>query len=684
VNYYLIILFSVSIFLSAIVNLNVYGLGISKIDYINGYMDIGFIPIKSKILPQYDNSKPQTENKANAQSFAISENSKKSNTTNVVASAAGVKILSPSGGKEIPVGNLTIFGISTDNEKSDCTVSVDWNNEKPFQKAKATGPYGEDDYSSWTYTYSASYHMIENGLNDLTSKLECLENSKVITKWHSINVTGVVTNDSIPSSNLVFNDPLGILPQIKTVSAKPLTDMSHIPANKTVLAPSKLLINMELSKKVLAPGDAQDFTLKISDSNSRQVAAANIDVKISQGLKILTEYNGTSDTSGLYTKSWNLNSDFPSGNYDVLVSASADGYEPTSLAGSFQVQRQMLVEASLLKRLVVPGDQQSIDVKVVDANTKALVSGANVMAKIGEKNEYNGTSDIAGAYSHAWNITSKTPSGNYDVLVSASADGYVPASITGSFQVQRQMLVEASLSKDPVIPGEEQTINLKVLDANTQDAISGANVMGKIGGKKFSEITDDLGTVSYSWHTPPTSGGNSYEVVLDVSSEGYPKEMKTISFNMDKPQNLLEPPISNYQNNVIKVKEDNNHLEDNLKSSDDSSQCTNLISNIGCDTDGNDKPTTTAILAHKGVTDDTPAATPVTDDTPAATPVTDDTPAATPVTDDTPAATPVTDDTPAATPVTDDTPVANYKVGSSTSADDQDEKNALNFLAPVY
>jgi hypothetical protein len=616
-------------------------------------MDVGFIPIKSKILPQYDNSNPQTENKAKAQTFAISENSKKSNETNVVASTAGVKILSPSSGKEIPVGNLTIFGISTDNEKSDCTVSVDLNNEKPFQKAKATGPYGEDDYSSWTYTYSALYHTIENGLNDLTSKLECLENSKVITKWHSINVSGVVTNDSVPSSNLAFNDPLGILPQLNTVSTSPSTDMSLISTNKTALAPSKLFINMELSKELLAPGDAQNFTVKISDSNLRQVAAANIDVKISQGMKTFTEYNGTSDTSGMYTKSWNLNSDFPSGNYDVLVSASADGYEPTSLAGSFQVQRQLLVEASLLKHLVVPGDQQSIDVKVVDANTKALVSGANVMAKIGEKTEYNGTSDISGGYSHAWNITSNTPTGNYDVLVSASADGYVPASITGSFQVQRQLLVEASLSKDPVIPGEEQTINLKVLDANTQDAISGANVMGKIGGKKFSEITDDLGTVSYSWHTPPTSGGNSYEVVLDVSSEGYPKQMKTISFNMDKPQNLLEPPISNYQNNVIKVKEGNNDLNNNLKSSDDSSQCMTLISNIGCDIDGNNKPATASIAVDK------------------------------PIIDDKPATTPATDDKPATTPATDDKPVSNYEVESSTSVDGKDGKNAPDFLASV-
>ena len=49
------------------------------------------------------------------------------------------------------------------------------------------------------------------------------------------------------------------------------------------------------------------------------------------------------------------------------------------------------------------------------------------MAKIGKENGYNGTSDTSGAYSHSWNITSDIASGKYDVLVSASADGYQPA-----------------------------------------------------------------------------------------------------------------------------------------------------------------------------------------------------------------------------------------------------------------
>ena len=45
---------------------------------------------------------------------------------------------------------------------------ADWNNTKPFQTATATGPAGLNDYYTWTLTYTADYHLIINGTNDLT------------------------------------------------------------------------------------------------------------------------------------------------------------------------------------------------------------------------------------------------------------------------------------------------------------------------------------------------------------------------------------------------------------------------------------------------------------------------------------------------------------------------------------
>src|SRR5919109_3608889 len=107
-----------------------------------------------------------------------------------LGNTAGVKITSPTIGQEVPVGELTISGISTDNATTDCTVYADINNLKPFQKAVATGPDGVNDYSTWTFTYTHQYHIITNGTNELTAKLSCFGNPTNITKWNSVNVTG--------------------------------------------------------------------------------------------------------------------------------------------------------------------------------------------------------------------------------------------------------------------------------------------------------------------------------------------------------------------------------------------------------------------------------------------------------------------------------------------------------------
>src|ERR687889_2292991 len=79
----------------------------------------------------------------------------------------GIKITSPSTGQQVPAGELTISGISTDNATTDCTVYADWNNTKPLQTAVATGADGVNDYSRWTFTYTDKYHLVTNGANDL-------------------------------------------------------------------------------------------------------------------------------------------------------------------------------------------------------------------------------------------------------------------------------------------------------------------------------------------------------------------------------------------------------------------------------------------------------------------------------------------------------------------------------------
>ena len=116
-----------------------------------------------------------------------------------------IKITSPTIGQQVPVGQLTISGTSSDNATSDCTVYADWNNTKPFQKAIATGPGGVNDYSTWNYTYTDKYHLITNGTNNLTSKLSCLNNNGTaanITKNYSVNVIGVIQPSQRQSSSV--------------------------------------------------------------------------------------------------------------------------------------------------------------------------------------------------------------------------------------------------------------------------------------------------------------------------------------------------------------------------------------------------------------------------------------------------------------------------------------------------
>jgi hypothetical protein len=376
-------------------------------------------------------------------------------------STLGLKIMTPTNDKSVPVGSLTIIGTSTDDENSNCTVFVDWNNQKPFQKAKATGPYGEGDYSSWTYTYSPSYHNIINGTNNLTSKLECQKNSVITSKWNSINVTGI-QSESFRKSNptSVYNGGNSkVLPQLA----------SH---------------------------------LKVSTNNSSQISASEIHPVPPP--KIL---------STLFT--------------DLKVG----------------------------KNIASPGEAQSIIIKVMDAKSLRLISGANVQLHITDgmkESVFPGVTNSQGLYNHSWTLD-PTKFGMYKVVANVSLPGYVPRTYSANFQVQGQLLLQVNLAKGVVNPGDAQTLTVNVLDATTKEKISGASVAGKISSsKKFSSITDGNGITSYSWNISPVSGGTISKVNLNVVHEGYSVLSKIVTFKTGKSMNLLGPP-EEIQTKQIKI-----------------------------------------------------------------------------------------------------------------------------------
>lgn len=130
---------------------------------------------------------------------SINNNLPPTTTTNTTSSTTTpsptIEITSHEDGQEVPAGELTIEGISSDDGETNCQVYSDVNDIKPLQNVTATGPGGANDYSNWTFTYTKDYHLITEGVNELTTKISCFDGSgpTPMSKWYSVNVTGVTT-----------------------------------------------------------------------------------------------------------------------------------------------------------------------------------------------------------------------------------------------------------------------------------------------------------------------------------------------------------------------------------------------------------------------------------------------------------------------------------------------------------
>jgi hypothetical protein len=154
------------------------------------------------------------------------------------SSIMGIKITSPVD-DQVPLGQLTISGISTDNATRDCTVYADWNNTKPFQKAVATGKGGANDYSTWQFTYTDKYHLITNGTNDLTSKLSCFDDNNGggtanLTTYYTLDVTGIMESSSETATSAAVEEQQNNLSN--TVSSSTLPPVKGDNNNNTKTA----------------------------------------------------------------------------------------------------------------------------------------------------------------------------------------------------------------------------------------------------------------------------------------------------------------------------------------------------------------------------------------------------------------------------------------------------------------
>jgi len=251
-----------------------------------------------------------------------------------------IKIDAPVSNQQVPVGELTITGTSSDNSSAQCQVYVDWNNLKPYQLATPTGSNGTSDFSTWSYTYTSKYHLIQTGLNDLTSKITCLvpPGGPTVTKWYSINVTGSTspvqsaTQTSGQSPNQSSNVQLPLPTandKTSTAGAQTTSPPAETPIDTTDTSANsdKITLDLNVEHNPISAGERQTVTLTASDpatGNPLDRVFLRLTVKDPSG-NIIKDYT---DNDGSLSPSFRLSEDI-TGSFSVLASASQAGIETT-------------------------------------------------------------------------------------------------------------------------------------------------------------------------------------------------------------------------------------------------------------------------------------------------------------------------------------------------------------------
>jgi hypothetical protein len=250
-----------------------------------------------------------------------------------------VKILSPAKDEQVPAEQgLVVSGISTDNTTSDCKVSVIVNAIKPYQQTVANGTGGIDDYSTWNFIITPAYTSIKEGPdNKITSKLECTPN---LTKWYSVNVTGIKTTTNANRAGTEMQTPPFFPPSpIISDTADPVGQTSN----------SSLSIDVNLASNSVAVGDAQTIEARVLDAISlSQINDAIIELEV-------TDPSGTpmeefSDNDGDISSTVVIGSEDEEegentvsarpGTFTVTLRASAVGYEPEITKTTFDLVEQ--------------------------------------------------------------------------------------------------------------------------------------------------------------------------------------------------------------------------------------------------------------------------------------------------------------------------------------------------------
>ena len=250
---------------------------------------------------------------------------------------SGVRITSPEKGQQVPAGqSLIVSGESSDNSTSECKVSVIVNGEKPYQPASANGTAGINDYSTWNFMIKPGYTTIREGPdNKITSKMECAPN---LTKWYSVNVTGIGRTASLDRAGTVMQPPLSI-PSSPFASEDNIPDGNpqlNSPNTSTLSTESvgrstspSLTISVNSPSVPVAIGDDETLEATVLDSVSNlQINGAMLELVVTDSAGNSIDESTDNDGDLSYTLDEAADGGPTQGKFMATLRASADGYEP--------------------------------------------------------------------------------------------------------------------------------------------------------------------------------------------------------------------------------------------------------------------------------------------------------------------------------------------------------------------
>lgn len=309
-----------------------------------------------------------------------------------------LKIVSPVKSQHIPTGtNLTVTGTSSDNSSTNCQVSLLLNDLKPYQKTTPTGKSssGGEDYSSWRYVLNNStYSSIKQGINKITSKMTCVNTDQPrvtnpgVSKWYSINVTGVPAKTAqstpklvtrLPASNNLNHSDTSLTSKVNSSKPSPLrlTTSVYKPIQPTNIAAKSntnssvktdtnihtLAVSLEVGKNPITTGQKQTVKVVVTDgATNAKVAGAKVttDIQPSSSSIVERQFVGITGPDGKVSKTWKMGDEGKlETTYNIYSTISAPGYQYKTISGTFRASAPQ-------------NDAENISNKVDDLSNKII------------------------------------------------------------------------------------------------------------------------------------------------------------------------------------------------------------------------------------------------------------------------------------------------------------------------